>query len=86
MVEVVVKARFGFSTPYAGSYEVLEGDIGVLKWERHPRYTRLIEPLVVWDHDPSRTPHSAVHSAIEVIGLQIDQHRILVVPVTLNTQ
>jgi hypothetical protein len=82
MAEVVVRARFGFGiAKRGGAFTVNEKDTGILQWKRHVRYPRLVEFVVIWDHDPTRTPRdAAVHAAIEIIGIQVEGYRILAIP------
>ena len=79
MVEVVVRARFGYAMPN-GRYpwQVTKGDIGILKWKRHSRFARLVELLVVWDSDPQRQARRPILSSLEVVGLQINRERVVV--------
>jgi len=79
MVEMVVRAQFGFSMP-KGRYpwQVTKGDTGIVRWSRHPRYARFVELFVVWDNDPARKARRTVFSSLELIGIQIDRHRIMV--------
>jgi hypothetical protein len=80
-MEVVLKAKFGYIIPNGRtSWEVVDGDTGILQWKRHSRYARFVEPLVVWDRDPDRVPRRLIFSSVEIIGIQAEQHRILVVP------
>ena len=80
MVNVVVRARFGYAMPNnRNSWQVTKGDTGVLRWERHPRYARFVELLVVWDDDPVQKPRRIILSSLEVIGIQINRYRIAVV-------
>jgi len=82
MAEVVVRARFGFRIAKRGAaFTVNENDTGILQWKRHVRYPRLVEFMVIWDHDSTRTPRdAAVQAAIEIIGIQIEGYRILAIP------
>ena len=79
MVEVVVKPRFDYELVDAGKrWSVAKGDIGVLYWKPHQRHPRYLEPLVVWDKDPSGQARKSILSSLAVVGLQTKNARVLV--------
>jgi hypothetical protein len=87
MADVVVRALFGFSLLDTGKKWLVEkGDTGVLHWSRRPRYGKVFELLIVWDRDPARKPRRLVHAGVEIIGLQIDSHRIIVAQISPISQ
>lgn len=80
MVALVVKARFGYEFIEAGErWSVAKGDTGVLCWKSHQRHPRYLEPLVVWDNDPSHKARKSILSSLAVIGLQSENTRVLVI-------
>jgi hypothetical protein len=79
MVQVVVRARFGYAMPNGRNpWQVTKDDIGILRWKRHRRYARLVELLVIWDGDPARKARKVVLSSLEIIGVQVNRHRVVV--------
>jgi hypothetical protein len=79
MIEVVVEAQFGYELVDAGGrWSVAKGDVGVLRWKPHQRHPRFLEPLVIWDNDPSRRERKSILSALAVVGLQSKKTRALV--------
>ncbi len=77
MIDMVVRAQFGFSMQNGRHpWQVTKGDTGILRWKRHPRYARFVELLVVWDNDPARKARRPVLSSLEVIGMQFDRNRV----------
>jgi hypothetical protein len=79
MVEVVVKARFSYELMDAGErWSVATGDVGALRWKPHKRHPRFLEPLVVWDNDPSLRARKTILSSLTVVGLQTEKTRALV--------
>jgi hypothetical protein len=79
MNAVIVRARFDSQTlePTDPQF-VAKGDLGLLKWKRHRRHPRFLEPCVVWDKDPHRKVRRVILSSIAVVGLETGAARVLV--------
>jgi hypothetical protein len=80
MNAVVVKARFDSRTLGPDPEHVSKGDLGVLGWKPHRRHPRFLEACVIWDRDPHRKPRRVILSSIEVVGLETQTVRVLVLP------
>lgn len=78
-MQVVVVARFGYESRNGKErWTVTKDDVGVLRWKRHRRYARLLEPVVVWDNDPDRKARRSIFSSLEIIGMQAGGTRLTV--------
>jgi hypothetical protein len=81
MIAVVVRARFGARTLDSKNvWKVQKGDVGVIKWHRHTRYHRFLEPRVIWDLDPSHKARRTIMSSIAIVGLQTGTTRVMLAP------
>jgi hypothetical protein len=81
MNALLVRARFDMSSAHEKTpWKVRKNDLGVLKWKRHQKHIRFLEPRVVWDDDPQHLSRRVILSAIAVAGIDTGTTRILVSP------
>jgi hypothetical protein len=79
MVDIVIKAQFGYGPiDVSDPWLVTAGDVGLLRWRTHRRHPRFLEPVVVWDKDPSRRARKCIVSSLTVAGFQSKHTRLLV--------
>lgn len=79
MVAIVVRARFAYrAVGRDDAWEIKKGDVGILHWKPHRRFTSLLEPCVVWDDDPQRLRRPGILSSLETVGLQSGNVRVLI--------